>query len=113
MKPRSGPKPSPFWRAAATAAAQSGLRPRFEAEIEKVRPAATNATGFASVTRARCWSVFVAWAEDMPPTSTPSMRTPWASVDEEPAYTTATTTTATTSATTAASDSRLMRRTRA
>src|SRR6266516_4690505 len=85
LKPRSGPKPSPWRRASETAAAQSTLTPSESGVTRQLFPPAVKVTGTrrsASVFRS---SRVCAWAGSRPPTSIPATLTPSAIFVGEPA----------------------------
>src|SRR6476620_1524056 len=85
LKPRSGPNPSPCRLATCTACAQSGSTPSSRARIGKRLPAAVK-TSAASARRAerRSRSALASFVF-IPPTSMPSIETPFAIVDGDPA----------------------------
>ncbi len=84
-KPRNGPNPSPWRRASWTTACQSALTPSCSGVTRQRRSPATKMTGTRPNFRALRSSRRSAAADLMPPTSTPSMRTPAAIRPGDPA----------------------------
>ena len=85
LKPRSGPKPPPSAAAVATAARQFGSIPSWEAVSANGCPSAVNVTGVLFSAAARDESRRTACASDIPPTSTPAIVVPAASLLCDPA----------------------------
>ena len=83
----TGPKPSPSRRAASTAAAKSGWIPSETGMTRKVRSPTVNSTGVRWTSSKRFSSSRRACFGVSPPTSMPAMRTPSASLADEPAKT--------------------------